>query len=410
MGNADKKFDVSISGENKGKEQFTFTFEFKIKTDSNCRIKICSCQVYDLDGNMYQAKGNNISSTDIIIGVSKYFSDTKKVNVAISKQYKSRIGCSLVLTIADLDEKTKMNICYQKKSAVRWDEVGVQMLEYEDIIPEDRTAQSKIEAEIQEIESEMNSDQKSYSNQSIDESNKLARQESTMDEPVIEETVIEEKVQDEPALGEIVIEPVYEKKAATPESSATPGRAINRYHVTSYSTATQTYMGKEEEIKEEPKVAPKEEAKVEPEVEVKEETKTESDNNKAEMDVEAEIETESVAEANLEVKDAEGENNTETEANTEVDAEPKDESEDEIEAEAEVNGIPLDEMSGIERLLNSILEYDVQASDKIGLVLDHVYLSAEENGTNYVVTLNCNPSPSTQRRLLVRCPMIKAFF
>lgn len=161
MGNTDNKFDVSVASENKGKDKFTFTFDFKITSENNCRIRIYGCQIYDLDGNMYTANGKSISATDIIIGISKYFNNEKKVNASISSAYKSRIGCSLVLTIADLDEKKKMNVCFQKKSAIRWEQVGIQPLEYEDIIPEEEEVEEVVEKMNQEIRGEEEADKAS---------------------------------------------------------------------------------------------------------------------------------------------------------------------------------------------------------------------------------------------------------
>ena len=133
MGNVNNRFDVNVSSETKLKDKNILTFEFKLLADSNCRIKIEACQVYDCDGYMYQASGSNISSDDFILGKnSRFFTELKRVNVTISKEFKSRIGCNMVFTVIDVDDKKKMNLCFQKRSSTKWTFVGVSPLEYKE--------------------------------------------------------------------------------------------------------------------------------------------------------------------------------------------------------------------------------------------------------------------------------------
>lgn len=133
MGNVNNRFDVNVSSETKLKDKNILTFEFKLLADSNCRIKIEACQVYDCDGYMYQASGSNISSDDFILGRnSRFFTELKRVNVTISKEFKSRIGCNMVFTVIDVDDKKKMNLCFQKRSSTKWTFVGVSPLEYKE--------------------------------------------------------------------------------------------------------------------------------------------------------------------------------------------------------------------------------------------------------------------------------------
>ncbi len=138
MGNVHDRFDVNVSSETKLKDKNILTFEFKLLTDTNCRIKIEACQVYDCDGYMYQASGSSISTDDFILGKnSRFFTELKRVNVTISKNFKSRIGCNMVFTVIDVDDKKKMNLCFQKRSSTKWSFVGAQPLEYKeaDIAP-----------------------------------------------------------------------------------------------------------------------------------------------------------------------------------------------------------------------------------------------------------------------------------
>ena len=153
MGNVNNRFDVNVSSETKLKDKNILTFEFKLLADSNCRIKIEACQVYDCDGYMYQASGSNISSDDFILGKnSRFFTELKRVNVTISKEFKSRIGCNMVFTVIDVDDKKKMNLCFQKRSSTKWTFVGVSPLEYKesDIEQEEKATDDIVAAGVNE--------------------------------------------------------------------------------------------------------------------------------------------------------------------------------------------------------------------------------------------------------------------
>ncbi|GEM_PF-2956837 len=144
MGNVKDRFDVSISSETKLKEKNILTFEFKMISDVNCRIKPEVCTVYDIDGMKYEATGAQISSDDFILGKnSKFFTELKRVNVTLSKNFKSRIGCSLSFTVVDVDEKQKMNLCFLKRSTTKWNFAGIEPLPYEE---------PKIELEVEKTE------------------------------------------------------------------------------------------------------------------------------------------------------------------------------------------------------------------------------------------------------------------
>ncbi len=145
MGNVHDRFDVNVSSETKLKDKNILTFEFKLLTDANCRIKIEACQVYDCDGYMYQASGSNISTDDFILGKnSRFFTELKRVNVTISKNFKSRIGCNMVFTVIDVDDKKKMNLCFQKRSSTKWSFVGAQPLEYKEADVEQKQEQQDV--------------------------------------------------------------------------------------------------------------------------------------------------------------------------------------------------------------------------------------------------------------------------
>ena len=101
------KFQVVLLSEVKGKDSNAFIFELRLTSEDNCRIRIIDFDAFDIDGNKYSAGADKISTTDVILGHSKFFAETKKINVKISSQFKARIGCMAVLTVACIED----NIC-----------------------------------------------------------------------------------------------------------------------------------------------------------------------------------------------------------------------------------------------------------------------------------------------------------
>lgn len=125
------KFQVVLLSEVKGKDSNAFIFELRLTSEDNCRIRIIDFDAFDIDGNKYSAGVDKISTTDVILGHSKFFAETKKINVKISSQFKARIGCMAVLTVACIEDKQQMKFCFQRKGTNRWDCVGVEFMEYE---------------------------------------------------------------------------------------------------------------------------------------------------------------------------------------------------------------------------------------------------------------------------------------
>ena len=125
------KFQVVLLSEVKGKDSNAFIFELRLTSEDNCRIRIIDFDAFDIDGNKYSAGADKISTTDVILGHSKFFAETKKINVKISSQFKARIGCMAVLTVACIEDKQQMKFCFQRKGTNRWDCVGVEFMEYE---------------------------------------------------------------------------------------------------------------------------------------------------------------------------------------------------------------------------------------------------------------------------------------
>lgn len=120
------RFDVQIKEEKKVDKNLMITFEITIKGEQNCRIKIEGCQGFDVEGYKYEISGEKMSVIDVIIGSSRFFKDSQKININMGDQFKSRNGSAIVLMVKDLDSKTDMKICFQKKGATRWDMVGIQ--------------------------------------------------------------------------------------------------------------------------------------------------------------------------------------------------------------------------------------------------------------------------------------------
>ena len=102
------KFQVVLLSEVKGKDSNAFIFELRLTSEDNCRIRIIDFDAFDIDGNKYSAGADKISTTDVILGHSKFFAETKKINVKISSQFKARIGCMAVLTVACIEDKQQM--------------------------------------------------------------------------------------------------------------------------------------------------------------------------------------------------------------------------------------------------------------------------------------------------------------
>ena len=125
------KFQVVLLSEVKGKDKSAFIFELRLTSDENCRIKITGFEAFDIEGNKFGTELTDISVTDIILGHSKFFTETKKVNIKLSSAFKSKIGCMAVLTVVCLEDKKKMNFCFQRKGTNRWDCVGIQFLDYD---------------------------------------------------------------------------------------------------------------------------------------------------------------------------------------------------------------------------------------------------------------------------------------
>ena len=125
------KFQVVLLSEVKGEDSNAFIFELRLTSEDNCRIRIIDFDAFDIDGNKYSAGADKISTTDVILGHSKFFAETKKINVKISSQFKARIGCMAVLTVACIEDKQQMKFCFQRKGTNRWDCVGVEFMEYE---------------------------------------------------------------------------------------------------------------------------------------------------------------------------------------------------------------------------------------------------------------------------------------
>lgn len=142
------KFQVVLLSEVKGKDSNAFIFELRLTSEDNCRIRIMDFDAFDIDGNKYSAGQEQISTTDVILGHSKFFTETKKINVKISSQFKARIGCMAVLTAACIEDKQQMRFCFQRKGTNRWDCVGIEFMEYEGIAA---TEEPEIE-ELYEIE------------------------------------------------------------------------------------------------------------------------------------------------------------------------------------------------------------------------------------------------------------------
>lgn len=109
------KFQVVLLSEVKGKDSNAFIFELRLTSEDNCRIRIIDFDAFDIDGNKYSAGADKISTTDVILGHSKFFAETKKINVKISSQFKARIGCMAVLTVACIEDKQQMKFCFQRK-------------------------------------------------------------------------------------------------------------------------------------------------------------------------------------------------------------------------------------------------------------------------------------------------------
>lgn len=141
------KFQVVLLSEVKGKDKSAFIFELRLTSDENCRIKITGFEAFDIEGNKFGTELTDISVTDIILGHSKFFTETKKVNIKLSSAFKSKIGCMAVLTVVCLEDKKKMNFCFQRKGTNRWDCVGIQFLDY-DVTEE--TAEAVLDTEYSE--------------------------------------------------------------------------------------------------------------------------------------------------------------------------------------------------------------------------------------------------------------------
>lgn len=145
------KFQVVLLSEVKGKDSNAFIFELRLTSDDNCRIRIIDFDAFDIDGNKYSAGQEKISTTDVILGHSRFFTETKKINIKISAQFKARIGCMAVLTAACIEDRQQMRFCFQRKGTNRWDCVGVEFMEYEGLtMPEEEV--EIIEAEETVIE------------------------------------------------------------------------------------------------------------------------------------------------------------------------------------------------------------------------------------------------------------------
>lgn len=151
------KFQVVLLSEVKGKDKSAFIFELRLTSDENCRIKITGFEAFDIEGNKFGTELTDISVTDIILGHSKFFTETKKVNIKLSSAFKSKIGCMAVLTVVCLEDKKKMNFCFQRKGTNRWDCVGIQFLDY-DVTEE--TAETVLDTEYSEdIEQALEADE-----------------------------------------------------------------------------------------------------------------------------------------------------------------------------------------------------------------------------------------------------------
>lgn len=140
------KFQVMLLSEVKGKDKNAFIFELRLTSEDNCRIRITDFEAFDIDGNKYCAEQEDISTTDVILGHSKFFTETKKVTVKISPLFKAKIGCMAVLTAACIEDKQKMSFCFQRKGTNRWDCVGIQFMEYEGVITEIQEPESEPES------------------------------------------------------------------------------------------------------------------------------------------------------------------------------------------------------------------------------------------------------------------------
>lgn len=74
------KFQVVLLSEVKGKDSNAFIFELRLTSEDNCRIRIIDFDAFDIDGKTSTAREQDkISTTDVILGHSKFFAKPKRL-------------------------------------------------------------------------------------------------------------------------------------------------------------------------------------------------------------------------------------------------------------------------------------------------------------------------------------------
>jgi hypothetical protein len=432
MENTMHRFNVSISSESKLRDRYVFTFEFKIASENNCRIKVNHCKIFDCDGYMYETGANDISAQDFIIGNSKYFSDSKRVNVYFPGLFKSRIGVSLVLTITDIDEKSKMNLCFQKKSAIRWDLVGVQPLEYEGVeeeVPEKETPEKetvRVEGR-DEIREEVREDRKDREDVR-EESREQVHAHETLHKAAVNESIIKEETNNKEPLAYKAVDEIPKNLAGREDEEAfledmrehgtksfaerTIGELIQKYDINHLTVKSLLSMfgytsGRRNE-------APASQGL------------TKEALSLMEAQIRAEIQKE--FDSKLGALQQENKEKLEADLRTAIEEEVRDEYEERLsEALEAAKVVPVEptvmatennaenasdqsEAKALESYLNSIVVYDEKSAQTIGVELSNISIKVDQLSNKYYADLFSEVTYTKDTYVAVRNPIIKVIY
>lgn len=72
-----RQISGSITKRSKRERQQCVYFELRLTSEDNCRIRIIDFDAFDIDGNKYSAGADKISTTDVILGHSKFLPKPK---------------------------------------------------------------------------------------------------------------------------------------------------------------------------------------------------------------------------------------------------------------------------------------------------------------------------------------------
>ena len=348
------KFQIVLLSEVKGKDKNAFIFELRLTDSENCRVKIAGFEAFDIEGNKFTAELTDISVTDIILGHSKFFTETKKVNVKIGSGFKSKIGCMAVLTVVCIEDKKKMSFCFQRKGTNRWDCVGIEFLEYD--IPEESIEPVQSDEAVEIIEAEENAAgaETVEAVEGVVKAESIEAVEGAVKAESIE--VVEDAAEAETVEGTEQAEPMENAEIATKKSFEALKEDVEREGLEAYLEVSMNKFLSEYELGEETVGA--------------------------------------FLEVFSEMTAKEADNSQTVPAENVQPLEPAKEN----------------DIEWLEEYLNSVIEFDEKSAELIGLAVDNLRIRLSESNDKVMPVLYCEVSYSKETYVLVRCPMIKAIF